>query len=83
MTKTNENKTRVNGILSRARKYNHEIGNYEEHFVDDNIRYTLKLTNGRIIIPIEMAQDQEAQPASISDERIKKVADTFKKGNLI
>lgn len=77
MTKTNQDKNGILGILIRTRRYNIEVGNYLEHFLTQNFEYAVKLSNGRITVPPTMAQDQEVQPSSISEERIKKVASTF------
>jgi hypothetical protein len=77
MIKTNENRSGINAVLLRARIYNSEIGNYQEHFIDDNFNYAIRLSNGRITIPITMAQDQEKMPISINEERIQTITNNF------
>lgn len=81
MTKSNENRSGINSILNRARVYDNEIGNYCEHFINKRFSYTVRLTNGRIEIPMNMAQDQEKMPSSITEERIQVVAQKFVNDN--
>lgn len=83
MNRTDENRNGIIGILHRARVYNHEIGNYQEHMVNEQFNFAVMLTNGRIVIPMTMAQDQEVQPSSISEDRIQRVANGFQSNNLI
>jgi hypothetical protein len=81
MEKTTENRNGINGVLNRARNYDSDIGNYQEHFINEQFNYTVRLSNGRIVIPMKMAQDQEVQPTSISEERIELVAKGFQNNN--
>jgi len=77
MKETKRNSKGIIGILNRARLYNSEIGDYVEHFINEQFNYSVRLTNGRIIIPLAMAQDQEFQPAIITEERLQRLANTF------
>ncbi|WP_295201964.1 hypothetical protein [uncultured Chryseobacterium sp.] len=81
MTRTTENQNGVIHIIGRAKQYDPEIGNYEEHFINERFDYTVRLSNGRIVVPRSMAQDQEAQPSSIDEKHIQSVAANFKNDN--
>jgi hypothetical protein len=81
MEKSNENSSGINSILVRARIYNSEIGSYQEHFINERFGYTIRLSNGRIEIPMNMAKDQEVMPQSISEDRIMNVANNFVNNN--
>ena len=81
MDKTNLYVNGVRGIIFRARKYNPEIGNYMEHFINEPLPFMVRLSNGRIEIQSEMSHDQETMPSSISEDRIKRVAMSFKSNN--
>ncbi len=81
MERTNQNSKGVRDILGRARQYNHDIGDYIEHFINERFAFTVRLSNGRIEIPMEMAQDQEAMPSSVSEERIRIIASRFQSNN--
>lgn len=81
MQETTDNKDGIISIIERAQFYNLEIGYYVEHFINDNFKYVVRLSNGRIIIPLGMAQDQEVQPESISEDRIQNVAKSFENNN--
>ena len=72
MNKSTENTNGVTGIVSEARILNPEIGNYEEHFINERFRYIVRLSNGRLEMSREIVQDYEIQPNSISKERIAK-----------
>ena len=81
MKKSNENTIGINSILIRVRIYNSEIGSYQEHFINESFGYTIRLSNGRIEIPMNMAKDQEVMPQSISEDRIMNVANNFVNNN--
>lgn len=79
MTRTEQNKSGVIAVTNRARRMNPEIGSYEEHFVDENSGFTVRLNNGAINMSVEIAQDYEVLSWSVSPARIVHVAKTFKK----
>ena len=78
MTKTDKHRNGVIGIVNRARRFNPDIGIYQEHFYSDDFRFIVRLSNGRMKFPDEYAHDQETMPSSISDEIIEKIAKTFR-----
>jgi len=69
----------VKGITYLAQTINPKIGSYQEHFINGNYDFTVKLSNGKIDMSIEIAQDYEAQPGSVTYDRYEIVADTFRK----
>ena len=77
MTKTTEYTDGVTGLIEKARRYNPQIGAYQEHFINEQFGFTARLSNGGIRIPRETAQDYEAMPSSINEERLKGIASTF------
>jgi hypothetical protein len=77
MTKTNKHTTGVLNILKRAQAYNSNIGSYIEHYIDNNLNFKVRLTNGQIEIPMTIAQDQEIMPKSIPNYKIKNIANSF------
>lgn len=81
MKQTDQHASGVIGILTRARTYDPEIGSYMEHFLNDSFAFTIRLSNGRIEIPTEMAHDQETMPSSISENRIQNIAARFQNKN--
>lgn len=81
MQKTTQYSSGVRGILSRTRQYNPEIGNYMEHFINERFSFTVRLSNGRIEMPMEMAHDQETMPSSISEDRIQNIVQRFQNNN--
>lgn len=67
MKKTNENLAGVIGITDLARPHNQKIGNYIEHYTNENCKYEVVLTDkGAITISIELAQDFSANPTNIN-----------------
>ena len=79
MYKSNSHTNGVKGITYLAHTINHEIGSYQEHFINENYNFTVKLSNGEIVMSIKIAQDYEAQPGSVAYDRYEIVADTFRK----
>jgi hypothetical protein len=82
MTKTDKYRNGVISVTGLARTVNPEIGSYIEHYINlinEGFGFSVKLSNGAINMSIEVAQDYEAQPISVTPERIEKVAATFRK----
>jgi hypothetical protein len=79
MTKTDEYRNGVIAVTSLARTINSEIGSYQEHFINESFGFSVRLSNGAINMSVEVAQDYEAQPSSVTIERIENVAKTFRK----
>ena len=79
MTKTDKYRNGVISVTGLARKVNPEIGSYLEHYINEGFEFSVKLSNGAINMSIEVAQDYEAQPSSVTSERIQKVAATYRK----
>jgi hypothetical protein len=80
MKKTNENLAGVIGITDLARPHNQKIGNYIEHYINENCKYEVVLTDkGAITISVELAQDFAANPTNINEPRIIQVANSYRK----
>ena len=79
MKKTNAHTNGVTGVTFLARTINPEIGSYEEHYINESFNFTVKLSNGAINMSIEVAQDYEARPSSVTFDRYEIVAKTFRK----
>ena len=79
MTKTNDHRSGVIAVTSLARTINSEIGSYQEHFINERFGFSVRLSNGAIDMSREVAQDYEAQPSSVTADRIQIVANTFRK----
>jgi hypothetical protein len=77
MIKTNDHEQGVREIITRARQYNSNIGEYVEHFLNERFSFTVSLTNGRMSISSTKAHDQETMPTSISDYELQQIAKTF------
>ena len=80
MEKTTKNLNGVMGVTSLARNENPEIGSYQEHYINESFGYSVRLSNnGAINMSREIAQDYESLPNSITNDRIEKVASTYRK----
>ena len=78
MTKTDRYSNGVQAVTNLARGINSEIGYYKEHYFTET-GFAVKLSNGAINMSVEVTQDYEAQPSSVTPERIQRVADTYRK----
>ena len=74
-----ENASWIQTIIRMARVYNNEIGSYEMHVLNGNFDYAVKLSNGRLVVPPEVAQDIEKGEQFVTSEQIKEIANTFTK----
>lgn len=79
MTKTDQYKYGVIGVTSLVRTVNPEIGSYQEHYTNEDFGFSVRLSNGAINMSIEIAQDYEAQPSSVTSDRVERVANTYRK----
>lgn len=79
MQKTTLNINGVMGVTSLARIVNPLIGSYEEHYINENFGFSVRLSNGAINMSMEVAQDYEAQRSSVTPDRVQKVANTYRK----
>ncbi|MBI2284117.1 MAG: hypothetical protein HYU71_10440 [Bacteroidetes bacterium] len=79
MTKTTQYQSGVMAVTSLARTINPEIGAYQEHFINESFGFSVRLSNGAINMSVEVAQDYEAQPSSVTQDRIERVAKTFRR----
>jgi hypothetical protein len=79
MEKTNLNTRGVSALTSLARLTNPIIGTYQEHFINEDFGFTVRLSNGAIRMSKEVAEDYELQPSSVTQDRIDKIANTYRK----
>ena len=79
MKKTTALTIGVTGIVLQARTFHQEIGTYQEHYINENYNFTVKLSNGEMDMALEIAMDYEARPSSVTSDRIDIVAGTFRK----
>ena len=79
MKKTDVYTNAVKGVTHLAWTNNPEIGFYQEHYLNDRYDFSVMLTNGVIDMSIEVVQDYEARPSSVTSDRIDKVVKTFRK----
>lgn len=77
MQRTTQSTYGVQSIVNRARELNPKIGIYQEHFINDNFRFVVRLSNGRLVMSREIAEDFQVQPDSVTQERLQRVADTY------
>jgi hypothetical protein len=65
----------IDNVLDQVRKYNREIGEYQQHVVNqEDSSYTVKLTNGVIRLYLEEIEDKQ----TLIDFRLKDIAARFR-----
>jgi hypothetical protein len=77
MNKTNDYSKGVMAITNMAKEVNPKIGSYREHFLIENFGFIVRLSNGGIKIPTEVAKNYETHPASLTKEIIQAVAESY------
>jgi len=78
MERTTQNKRGVMALTSLVRVANSKIGDYQEHFINEDFGFSVRLSNGAIRMSREVAEDYESQPSSVTRDRINKIANTFR-----
>ena len=79
MVKTTANTAGVMGVTSLARTLNTQIGSYQEHFLNEDFGYSVRLSNGAIRMSKEIAKDFETMKSSVTNDRVQRVAETYRK----
>lgn len=70
-------KNAVLEILNRARPYAPTLGKYLDHSIYHESEIVVKLSNGKLTMPIEAAVKQESLPRSLQEDWIESIAGTF------
>lgn len=77
MQKLDEKKHTIISILDRLQAYNPEIGDYVASIMDSGFNYSVKLTNGRIVISETLVHDYERARSYIAEDQFKSAAERF------
>ncbi|HNC29698.1 MAG TPA: hypothetical protein PLS80_11965 [Cyclobacteriaceae bacterium] len=80
MMKTATYKKGVQEIVSRAQEINPQIGSYQDHKPSGPDHFQITLSNGTLILPRLVAQNQQEFPEQVSREWVAEIANTFAKG---
>jgi len=78
--KTATYKKGVQEIVSRAQEINPQIGSYQDHRPSGPDHFQITLSNGTLILPRLVAQNQQEFPEQVSREWVAEIANTFEKG---
>ena len=82
MEKSNRFTFGVTSLVDLAREINPEIGYYEFHIEGSIERgFSIKLSNGKVDVSVQLASDYEINPDNISEEVIRNMARTFRRLN--
>ncbi|MDR1759159.1 MAG: hypothetical protein LBR60_01380 [Fibrobacter sp.] len=69
----------VEEVVRRVHSMDSEIGSYKDHTYDPSANgFIVELSNGFLKMSREVARDCEEAPDSVTRERVRKVAETFK-----
>lgn len=64
-------------IVERVKKYTPAIGKYCDHSFDPESQIVVRLTNGKLLMPVEAAVKQDSLPHSLNEDWIETIARTF------
>lgn len=68
-------KVEIDVVLDQVRKYNKEIGEYQQHIINpEDSSYTVKLTNGVIRLYLEEVEDKQ----TLIEFRLRDIAARFR-----
>lgn len=64
-------------IIHRVKEYAPTIGKYCDHSIQGGSEIIVRLTNGKLSMPVEAALKQETLPRSLREDWIESIAGTF------
>lgn len=79
--KNSQYKKGVLEIISRARQVNPQIGNYQDHQPSGPDHFQIKLSNGTLMLPRQVAHSQQEFPNKVSSEWVAEIANTFEQAS--
>lgn len=68
-------------IVSRARQMNPQIGNYQDHQPSGPDHFQIRLSNGTLMLPRQVAHSQQEFPNKVSNEWVAEIANTFEQAS--
>jgi hypothetical protein len=71
----------VREIVSRAQEINPEIGNYASHQPSGPDHFQITVSNGKLILPRRVAQNQQESSTQVTTEWVAEIANTFEKSS--
>lgn len=78
--KKSDYKKGVREIVSRAREIKPEIGEYSTHQPSGPDHFQITLSNGTMVLPRRVAQNQQEFPSEVTAEWVAEIANTFEEG---
>jgi hypothetical protein len=79
--KTTTYKKGVQEIVSRAQQINPQIGSYQDHKPSGPDHFHITLSNGSLILPRLVAQNQQEFPDQVSRDWVAEIANTFEQSS--
>ncbi len=73
MIKTDKYKKGVIALTLKATEFNPMLGSYEAHYLNENARFIVQLTNGKLEIDIELARECEENAENFVYDKIRKL----------
>jgi hypothetical protein len=64
-------------ILDKLRNRNISIGYYDKSILNENFQYAVKLSNGRILLSLELVEDFELNPNFVTEEQYNMAIQNF------
>lgn len=77
---TNKYKNSIRALTQLASEMNPAIGAYESHYLNKDIGFTVKLSNGTLEIPVDVASSYEKNRETFSSHKLRKVALSYNNG---
>lgn len=77
---TNKYKNSIRTLTRLAAEMNPAIGTYESHYLNKDIGFTVKLSNGTIEIPVDLASAYEKNREEFNPHKLRKVALSYSNG---
>tara|TARA_R110002049_G_scaffold274362_1_gene452289 strand:+ start:610 stop:855 length:246 start_codon:yes stop_codon:yes gene_type:complete len=78
MTKTEENKRSIIKLVRLSKKFNENIGEYVEHYINQDFNYSVRLNNNTgVKVSRILAQDYDKMPNILTEEDLERIANSL------
>lgn len=79
MIQTDKYKKGIVALILKAAELNPLLGNYQTHYLNEDARFIVQLSNGQLEIEIETARQYEQDPGKMLTGKLQQLVFNYKK----
>ena len=81
MVETNKFKKGILEVIRLSQKINFRIGTYQTHYLTEQSKFIVRLSNGTLEIDIDVARDCEVDSENVVSFKLQKIAYSYRGTN--